>query len=224
MGRSISCSHDNKHNPNFVMTAHCDAREHIHIHFSLTVSIKLAGKKLQMEMTLVVPPDADFASASTPRPISSIDDLSHDASAIHEAGLSNSQHLFLLQFNLTTKGFVITKEKTAPIIRPSTTTTNKLIRNLESLSNTTIFSIYISQSTYAEIGLEKLRTHLSNTCTDTDTRETNIKEKYIQQGAMLVEWSRFVDNTHHRHHILSHLRKCRFLGHHQSFLKGKHQS
>jgi hypothetical protein len=187
-----SCLYGNKQNPKFFMAAYLDIEGHIRIHFQLQVSIKLAGKIQQIDILLVVPPDADFASSSTPRPISSIDDLAHDASAIHEAGLSNSQHVFLIQFNLTTKGFVVMKKKTAPIIRPSNTTTNKLIRSLESLSNTTIFSVYIRPSTYAEVNLGKLRMHLSNTCAATDTRKTNIKEMYIQQGAMLVEWSRFV--------------------------------
>ncbi|TEY35500.1 hypothetical protein BOTCAL_0587g00030 [Botryotinia calthae] len=167
------------------MAAYLDIEGHVRIHFQLQVSIKLAGKIQQIDILLVVPPDVDFAN--TPHPIST-----HDASAIYEAGLSNSQHVFLIQFNLTTKGFVVMKKKTTPIIRPSNTTTNKLIRNLESLSNTTVFDVYIRPSTYAEINLEKLRMHLSNTCAATDTRKTNIQEMYIKHGAMLVEWSRFV--------------------------------
>ncbi|KAM3072031.1 hypothetical protein ACMFMG_008493 [Clarireedia jacksonii] len=174
------------------MAAYCDMDGQIYIHFKLQVFVKLAGKKQKIDILLVVPPDADFANASTPYPISSID-LSHDASAIHEAGLSNTQHVFLIQFNLTTKGFVVTKKKTTTI-RTDTTTTNMLIRGLESLSNTTIFSVYIRPSTYAKVDLEKLRIHLSNTRTATDTHKTNIKEMYMQQGAMLMDWSKFVYN------------------------------
>ncbi|PQE16121.1 hypothetical protein CJF30_00011152 [Rutstroemia sp. NJR-2017a BBW] len=186
-----SCLHDNKQTPDFFMAAYRDTEGQIHIHFKLQVFVTLAGKKQRIDMLLVVPPDADFANASTPCPISSIDDLSHDVSAIHEAGLSNAQHVFLLQFNLTTKGFVVTKKKTTTI-RPHTTTTNRLIRGLESLSNTTIFSVYMRPSTYAKVNLEKLRTHFSNTYTATDTHKTNLKEMYIQQGAILLEWSKFV--------------------------------
>ncbi|ESZ96403.1 hypothetical protein SBOR_3235 [Sclerotinia borealis F-4128] len=193
-----SCLNHNKQNPKFFMTAYYDIEGHIHIHLKLEVSIKLAGKVQQMDMLLVIPPDADFASASTPHPISSIDDLSDDASVIHEAGLSRSEHVFLIQFNLTAKGFVVTKNRTSSIIRLNTTTAKKLIRNLESLSNTTIFSVYIRPSTYAEVSLKNLREQLSNTCTATDTRKINMKEMYVQQGAMLVEWSRFVYENQQR--------------------------
>ncbi|THV50728.1 hypothetical protein BGAL_0138g00060 [Botrytis galanthina] len=183
-----SCLHDNKQTPGFFMTVYRGIEGRIHIHFKLQVFIKLAGKKHQIDLLLVVPPDADFANASTPYPISSID-LSHDVSAIHEAGLSNAQHVFLLQFNLTTKGFVVTKKKTTTI-RPHTTTTNMLIRSLESLSNTTIFSVYIRPSTYAKVHLEQLRMHVSETATN--TYKTNLKEMYFQQGAILLEWDKFV--------------------------------
>ncbi|PQE33992.1 proline-rich receptor kinase perk4-like protein [Rutstroemia sp. NJR-2017a WRK4] len=176
--------------PDFFMAAYRDIEGQIHIHFKLQIFVKLAGKKQQIDLLLVVPPDADFANASTPYPISNIDDLSHDASAIHEAGLTNTQHVFRIQFNLTTKGFVVTKKKTTAI-RPHTTTTNMLIRRLESLSNTTIFSVYMRPSTYAEVDLAKLRTHFSKPPTATDTCKTNLKEMYIQQGAMLLEWDKF---------------------------------
>ncbi|KAM3066994.1 hypothetical protein ACMFMG_011776 [Clarireedia jacksonii] len=184
-----SCLHDNKQTPDFFMAAYRDTEGQIHIHFKLQVFVKLAGKKQRIDILFVVPPDADFANASIPCPISSIDDLSHDVSAIHQAGLSNAQHVFLLQFNLTTKGFVVTKKETTTI-RPHTTTTNMLIRGLESLSNTTIFSVYIRPSTYAKVHLEKLRMHISKTATD--ARKTNLKEMYIQQGAILLEWNKFV--------------------------------
>ncbi|TEY81040.1 hypothetical protein BOTCAL_0035g00350 [Botryotinia calthae] len=143
-------------------------------------------------MLLIVPSDTDFASASIPPPISSIDDLSYNASAIHKAGLTDSQYIFLIHFNLTIKGFVIIKKKTAPIIKPSTTTTEKLVYSFESLSNTTTFSIYIQSSTYTKVNLEKLCTYLVNACVTIDIYKTNIKEMYIQQGAMLVEWNRFL--------------------------------
>ncbi|TGO34333.1 hypothetical protein BHYA_0202g00180 [Botrytis hyacinthi] len=183
-----SCLHDNKQTPGFFITVYRDVEGRIHIHFKLQVFIKLAGKKQKMDILLVVPPDADFANASTPYPISSVD-LSHDVSAIHEAGLNNAQHVFLLQFNLTMKGFVVTKKRTTTI-RPHTTTTDMLIRGLESLSNATIFSVYIRPSTYAKVHLEKLRMHISESAAN--TYKTNLKEIYVQQGAILLEWDRFV--------------------------------
>jgi len=186
-----SCLYDNKQNPKFVMTVRCDIEGYIHIHFSLAVSVKLAGKDQRMEMLLVVPPDADFASASTPLPISNLDDLSFlDASALHEAGISESEHVILIRFDLIEKGFVVTKKKASPTIRLSNSTSNKLIRSLESLSNMAVFSVYIRPNDYAREGLKELCKRLSNTATGTP--KPNMKEMYIQQGAMLVEWSRFI--------------------------------
>ncbi|KAG4024995.1 hypothetical protein MFRU_074g00010 [Monilinia fructicola] len=186
-----SCLYDNKQNPKFVMTAGCDMEGYVHIHFSLMVSIKLAGKDQQMEMLLVVPPNADFADASTPLLKSNIDDLSFlDASALHEAGISESERVILIRFHLTAKGFVVMKKKTSPTIRPSNSTSNKLIRSLESLSDMTIFSVYIRPNDYAREGLKELCKRLSNTGTVIHT--ANMKEMYIQQGAMLVEWDRFM--------------------------------
>ncbi|PQE05172.1 hypothetical protein CJF31_00011323 [Rutstroemia sp. NJR-2017a BVV2] len=183
-----SCLYTNKQIPGFFMAIYRDMEEQIHIHFKLQVFVKLAGKKKQIDILLVVPPDADFANASIPCPISSID-LSHDASALHEAGLTNAQNVFLIRFNLTTKGFVVTKNKTTTI-RPHSTTTNMLIRGLESLSNATIFNVYIRPSTYAKVHLEKLGIHFSNPTTD--IRKTDLREMYIQQGAILLEWNKFV--------------------------------
>ncbi|KAB8300814.1 hypothetical protein EYC80_002742 [Monilinia laxa] len=155
------------------------------------VSIKLAGKDQQMEMLLVVPPNADFTNAFTPLLKSNIDDLSFlDASALHEAGISESEHVILIRFHLTAKGFVVMKKKTSPIIRPSNNTSNKLIRSLESLSDMTIFSVYIRPNDYAREGLKELCKRLSNT--STAIHKINMKEMYVQQGAMLVEWDRFM--------------------------------
>ncbi|KAM3066333.1 hypothetical protein ACMFMF_010295 [Clarireedia jacksonii] len=182
-----SCLYTNKQRPRFFMAAYRDMEEQIHIHFKLQVFVRLGNNKQLIDILFVVPPDADFANASTPYLISSIDDLSHDASAIHEAGLTNAQNVFLLQFKLAAKGFVVAKKKTT--IRPYTTTANMLVHAFESLSNTTIFSVYIRPSTYAKVHLEKLRMYISKT--PTDVRNTNLKEMYIQQGAMLLDWDEF---------------------------------
>ncbi|PQE31855.1 proline-rich receptor kinase perk4-like protein [Rutstroemia sp. NJR-2017a WRK4] len=186
-----SCLYDNKQNPKFVMTARCDREGYIHVHFSLSVSVKLAGKDQRMEMLLVVPPDADFASASTPLSISNLDDISFlDASALHEAGISESEHIILVRFKLLEKGFVVTKKKASPTIRLSNSTSDKLIRSLESLSNMTEFSVFIRPNDYARQGLKDLCKRLDSAATG--THNTDIKEMYIQQGAMLVEWGRFI--------------------------------
>ncbi|QSZ32091.1 hypothetical protein DSL72_001660 [Monilinia vaccinii-corymbosi] len=186
-----SCLYDNKQNPKFVMTVSCNREGYIHVHFSLVVSIKRNGKNQQMEMLFVVPPDANFASASTPFPISTTDDLSFlDASALHEAGISESQQVILLRFDLTAKGFVLAKKKAWPIIKPSNTTSSQLIRSLESLSDTTTFSAYMRPNSYAREGLKELCKRLSNT--GAAIHKPNMKETYVQQGAMLVEWGKFI--------------------------------
>ncbi|PQE05124.1 hypothetical protein CJF30_00011367 [Rutstroemia sp. NJR-2017a BBW] len=63
-----SCLHDNKQTPDFFMAAYRDTEGQIHIHFKLQVLAKFAGKKQRIDILLVVPPDADFANASTPYP------------------------------------------------------------------------------------------------------------------------------------------------------------
>ena len=188
-----SCLHHNKQNPKFVMRAGCDMEGHIHIHFSLMVSIKVAGKRQQMEMLLVVPPDADFASASTPLPISNLNDLSFlDASALHEAGISESEHIILLRFDLTARGFVVTKKKTSATIKPTNSTSNKLTRSLESLSNMITFNVYIRPNDYAREGLKEICKRLSSTGTGTGIHKTDMVEMYVQQGAVPVDWARFM--------------------------------
>ncbi|TEY70085.1 hypothetical protein BOTCAL_0111g00030 [Botryotinia calthae] len=181
---------DNRQNLKFLMAVYYDMQGHIHIHFSLKVSITLHGNKHEMELLLVVPPDADFASK--PRLISNISDLSRlDASAIHDAEISDSACIIPIQFDLIAEGFVVMKKKIATTIKPWNTTSKDLIRRLESLSNTKTFTAYVKGNNYAKVGLEGICNRLSNTGTPTDTRKTNMKEMYIQQGSVLVEWSRF---------------------------------
>jgi hypothetical protein len=178
---------NNKKDLKFLMAAYCDKEGHIHIHFSIKVSISRDGKKHEIEMLLVVPPDADFSKALTPCSISTINALSHlDATAIHDAGISDSVHVIRIKFNLITEGFVVMKKKTAATFKSWNKTSKELIRRFESLSNTKTFTVYIKPNDYAREGLKKL-----NTCTATDIHKTNMKEMYIQQDAILVEWSRF---------------------------------
>ncbi|KAM3064832.1 hypothetical protein ACMFMF_011672 [Clarireedia jacksonii] len=187
--QSGSRSNRNRQNLNFFMDAYCDMEGYIHIHFSLEVSIILAGNKQDIEMLLVVPPDADFADASKPRSISNIDLSPLDASAIHDAEISDSVYVICIPFDLSAKGFVVMKEKPTATIKPRNNTSKKLLCGLESLSNTTTFTAYIKPNDYALVGLKRLHNHLSNT--PTDTRKTNMKEMYIEHVPELVEWSRF---------------------------------
>ncbi|KAM3079831.1 hypothetical protein ACMFMF_003252 [Clarireedia jacksonii] len=141
-----------------------------------------------MEMLLVVPPDADFADVSTPCLLSNIDDLSClDASAIHDAEISDSVYVICIPFDLTTKGFVIMKKKTPTTFKSYNTTSKKLIHSFESLSNTKTFTVYIKPNDYAQVGLKELHNRLSNT----GIHKINMKEMYVQQDVVLVEWSGF---------------------------------
>ncbi|KAF7904232.1 hypothetical protein EAF00_001566 [Botryotinia globosa] len=184
-----SCSHQNKQNLNFLMTASSDSDGHIHIYFSLKVSIRQSCTRKQMEMLFVVPPDANLTGSFTPLLASGIDDLSFlDASALHQAGISKSGLVMRVEFHLTTSGFVVMnkRKKTPGNITPKDGTSSDLIERLESLSKTKIFSVYISPSTYAQVNFKKLHADLI-----TAKRKINVKEMYVQQGAMLVEWSMF---------------------------------
>ncbi|KAM3071823.1 hypothetical protein ACMFMG_009680 [Clarireedia jacksonii] len=179
---------DNKQNLKFLISVYYDMEGHIHIHFSLKVSIILHSRKHEMEMLLVVPPDADFADVSTPCLLSNIDDLSClDASAIHDAEISDSVYVICIPFDLTTKGFVIMKKKTPTTFKSYNTTSKKLIHSFESLSNTKTFTVYIKPNDYAQVGLKELHNRLSNT----GIHKINMKEMYVQQDVVLVEWSGF---------------------------------
>jgi hypothetical protein len=148
----------------------------------------MLGDKIQdVEMLLVVPPDADFADALKPRSISNIDDLSPlDVAAIHDTETSNLLSVICIQFDLSTKGFIVIQKNSTATIKPRNSTSATLLRGFESLSNTKTFTIYIKPNDYALVGLKQLHNRLSNT--PTDTRTTNMKGMYIEQVPELVEW------------------------------------
>ncbi|TEY20790.1 hypothetical protein BOTCAL_1744g00010 [Botryotinia calthae] len=139
-------------------------------------------------MLLIVPPDTNF-DTTTPRLISNIGSLSRlDASAIHDAGLSDSVHVICLQFDLIIKGLILTKKKNTTAIKPRNYTSKELIRGFESLSDTKTFTMYIKPNDYALVGLEEICNRLSKTDTPIDIY--TIKEIYVEQTPELVEWSR----------------------------------
>ncbi|KAM0304119.1 hypothetical protein ACHAO8_011400 [Botrytis cinerea] len=182
---------NNKKDLKLLMAAYCDEEGHVHIHFSIKVSISRDGKKHEKEMLLVVPPDADFSKALTPCSISTINALSRlDAAAIHDAGISDSVHVIYLPFDLITEGFVVRNTTSALKPKPWNRPSQELIRRFVSLSNTKIFTVYITPNDYARVGLKGLHDRLSKTSTATNTRTNNMMEMYIQQGGVLVESSR----------------------------------
>ncbi|KAF7915827.1 uncharacterized protein EAE98_010907 [Botrytis deweyae] len=178
----------NGQNLEFFLAIYYDEEGLIHIHFSLKISIILGGNKETIELLLVVPPDASFAE-SKPRLISDIGNLSRlDASAIHDAGLSDSVHVICLQFDLITKGFIFFEGKNTTAIKPRNYTSTELICGLESLSDTKSFAVYIKPNDYALVGLKEVRNRLNNT--PNDTHKTDMKEIYNRQAPELVEWSK----------------------------------
>ncbi|KAF7907009.1 uncharacterized protein EAF01_004596 [Botrytis porri] len=181
----------NKQNLKFCLAVYYDTEGYIHVHFSLKVSITLSGNKQEMEMLLVVPPNANFADPSEPCLISNIDELSHiDASAIHEAEISDSVSVFRIQFDLSTNGFIVMKKKSTTI-KPRNTSSTKLICGLESLSRTKTFTVYIKPNDYALVGIQEVRNRLSETGSPTNLHKPNMKEMYIRCAPELVEWSEF---------------------------------
>ncbi|KAM3080997.1 hypothetical protein ACMFMF_002912 [Clarireedia jacksonii] len=158
----------------------------LHIHFSLKVSILVAGKKQEIEMLLVVPPDAEFTDPSKPN----IDELSYlDASAIHDAEISDTICVLRIQFDLSTNGFIITKKRTNTTMKPWNNTSQRLIHGLESLSRTRTFTVYIKPNDYALVGIRELRNRFNKTGNPTDLHKPNMKEMYIGYIPELVEWS-----------------------------------
>jgi hypothetical protein len=182
-----SCLADNKENTNFLMRVVCDSEGHIHVYFSLRVNHKHTGKHRSMEMLLVVPPHGNFA-CYLKVPISELDDLSsHDASALHEAGISNLEHILVLPFDLRFTGFVVKKKRESSTILPSNSTSSILMQKLRSLSVTKSFKVYIRPSDYARENLktvnERLRDKNIWIC------ESDMRKLYSRQGIMLVDWA-----------------------------------
>ncbi|CCD55390.1 hypothetical protein BofuT4_P157860.1 [Botrytis cinerea T4] len=93
---------------------------------------KHTGKNRSMEMLLVVPPHGNFDCYLKSLPISELDDLSsHDASALHEAGISNLEHIIVLPFDLQFEGFVVRKERESATILPSNSASSTLMQKLK---------------------------------------------------------------------------------------------
>lgn len=183
-----SCLAGNKENTNLLMKVVRDSERRIHVYFSLKVTHKHTGKNRPMEMLLVVPPHGDFECSLKFLPISGLDDLSsHDASALHAAGLSNLEHIIALPFDLDFTGFVVRKERESATILPSNSTSSALMQKLRSLSVTKSFKVYIRPSDYAREHLktvdELLRDKSVWIC------EPDMRKIYSQKGIMLVDWS-----------------------------------
>jgi len=180
----------NKKNVDIIMKVVCDSQRHIHIQFSLKVAIKISGNRHHMYMLLAIPPHGDFEYASKDLPIQELNDLSHlDASALHEAGISNLEHVIVLNFDVRFTGFVVQKEKESTTIRPFNETSSKLIRAIKSLSLMKKFKVYIRPSDYARQHLKEIRERLYDT--SAQICESDMRKIYSQQGIMLVNWTHF---------------------------------
>jgi hypothetical protein len=187
-----SCMPGNKKNVDIIMKVVCDSKSkrHVHIQFSLKVAIRISGKRHHMYMLLAVPPHGDFEYASEDLPIQELNDLSHlDASALHEAGISNLERVIVLKFDIRFTGFVVQKEKKSTTICPFNETSSKLIRAIRSLSLMKRFEVYIRPSDYARQHLKEIRERLRDT--SAEICESDMRKIYSQQGIMLVNWTHF---------------------------------
>ncbi|TGO35036.1 hypothetical protein BHYA_0173g00310 [Botrytis hyacinthi] len=128
-----SCMPGNKKNVDIIMKVVCNSKSKrdIHIQFSIKVAIKISGKRHYMYMLLAVPPHGDFEYASEDVSIQKLNDLSHlDASALHEAGISNLERIIVLNFDIRFAGFVY--------IRPSDYARQHLKEIRECLHDTSV--------------------------------------------------------------------------------------
>ncbi|KAM0141882.1 hypothetical protein ACHAP3_001875 [Botrytis cinerea] len=168
----------------------CDSKRHIHIQFSLKVAIKISGKRHHIYMLLAIPPHVDFEYASKDLPIQELNGLSHlDASALHEAGISNLERVIVLKFDIRFTGFVVQKEKESTTICPFNETSSKLIPAIRSLSLMKKFEVYVRPSDYARQHLKEIRERLYDT--SAEISESDMRKIYSQQGIMLVNWTYF---------------------------------
>jgi hypothetical protein len=185
-----SCMPGNKKNVDIITKVVCDSKRHVHIQFSLKVAIRISGKRHHIYMLLAVPPHVDFEYASKELPIRELNDLSHlDASALHEAGISNLEHVIVLKFDTRFLGFVVQKERESTTISPFNETSSKLIRTIRSLSLMRKFKAYVRPSDYARQHLKEIREHLRDT--STEICESDMRKLYSQQGIVLVNWTHF---------------------------------
>ncbi|KAM3083770.1 hypothetical protein ACMFMG_002115 [Clarireedia jacksonii] len=185
-----SCLPRNKQKTNLLMQVVCDSEGRIHVHFSLKITYKAVGKSRQMELLLVVPPHGDFEYAWKSRPIVQISDLCHaDASAIHEAGISNSEQLHVLSFDLRFLGFVAKQAKISKIPCNDNDVPRSLAHTLRLLSLVKTFQVYIRPSDYAQQSLSSIRQRLSGTGAEISI--SDMIEMYSRQGIELVDWTKF---------------------------------
>lgn len=190
-----SCLRMNQQRPEFFMRVGYDADGHIHIHFSLTATVKAAGKRHAREMLLILPTnvlckDIDFKNAS--KPLKTSDLTSLDAATLHEAGISKSETIIRVQFDLMATGFVVTKRTTSKMIKPTTNTSSDLILGLESLSRVLHFRVYMRPG-YASKGLKELHNCLM--ADRTGLHRTNMVDMYVRQGAMVLDWDKIEHKT-----------------------------
>ncbi|KAF7939762.1 hypothetical protein BELL_0015g00440 [Botrytis elliptica] len=187
-----SCMPGNKKNVEIIMKVVCNSKSKrdVHIQFSIKVTIKISGKRHYMYMLLAVPPHGDFEYASEDLSIQKLNDLSHlDASALHEAGISNLERIIVLNFDIRFAGFVVQKEKESTTICPFNKTSSKLIHAIRSLSLMNKFKVYIRPSDYARQHLKEIRECLYDT--SVEVCESDMRKIYSQQDITLVNWTHF---------------------------------
>jgi hypothetical protein len=193
-----SCLNVNKQKPEFLMTVLQDTdTQHFHIRFSLTVTVKPAGKprgKDLKKILLIYSPDDLHMNLFTQlehacKPIMASELVNTSVlrpSDLHEAGITDSDRILRVPFSLLDKGSIVVPDMfqtTSKPIQPTTTTSRELMRGLESLSNVLAFTLYIKPSSYADHGLKTLRRLLRET-----PRDVDVVKMYLDRGAMLMDY------------------------------------
>ncbi|KAK8227570.1 hypothetical protein HDK90DRAFT_63783 [Phyllosticta capitalensis] len=185
-----SLSPINKNDSGFIFKVGFDGRQ-ILLRFSMNVSFRASGRDERRELFLVLPLKALCTQNSPPLRFKELrtTDIGAIAPRVHDAGLSNGGHVLCAQFNLAALGHVLMPTSKATRLRPSTSTSRKILLAFQSLSRTPQFSLYIKPSDYARVGLQTVCQHLDRADSLLDF-PLNFSEMYDGKGAEFMDWDR----------------------------------
>ncbi|KAK8153148.1 hypothetical protein IWX90DRAFT_82123 [Phyllosticta citrichinensis] len=185
-----SLSPINKNDPGLTFKVGFDGQQ-ILLRFSINVSFRTSGRDERRELFLVLPVKAFCTQNSPPLRVDDLrtTDIGAIAPKVHDAGLSNAGHVLRTQFSLSAPGHVLMPVTKAPRLRPSTSTSRKILLAFQSLSQTSEFSLFMKPSDYARVGLRTVSQHLSNAESLVDF-QLDLAEMYNGRGAVLMDWDR----------------------------------
>ncbi|KAK7512750.1 hypothetical protein IWZ03DRAFT_38278 [Phyllosticta citriasiana] len=185
-----SLSPINKNDPGLSFKVGFDGQQ-ILLRFSMNVSFRTSGRDERRELFLVLPVKAFCTQNGSPLRFEDLrtTEIGAIAPKVHDAGLSNAGHVFQAQFSLSAPGYVLMPVTKAPRLRPSTSTSRKILLAFQSLSQTSEFSLFMKPSDYARVGLRTVCQHLSNAHSLSEF-PLDLSEMYNGKGAVLMDWGR----------------------------------